>query len=285
MKPNFLFRYALSDGSGPHRDRLVVFSAGRRFDIARFIEAVSAEVNEKLTPDELLIVARGSVANEAIGASQGREFARLAQRLGDRTVITIIGYNHAGAEVVRKTVHGNQVGSTANLADVWRRGGTAIFRQRGGFFESTTAFHFVNPSGKHTDRFIRLSNILVSHAEIDFIASTNLHLIDHAAEHVYIDTPSLFTVIASINDFRATEGALEPLTADSFRSYDGVEQQAFEHPNATVLISASSSGSLARIVAKRGLADDRIAHVLFLGRNAADSRCAVDLGRDLPCRR
>lgn len=280
MKPNFLFRYAVSDGSGPHRDRLVVFSAGRRFDMTRLIEAVSAEVNERLTPDEVLIVARGSVAKKAIEASQGREFARLSQRLGDATMITVIGYDHAGAEVVRKTVQGDEEGSDANLSEVWRRGGTAIFRRRGGFFESTTAFHFANPSGKHTNRFIRLSNILVSHAEIDFIASANLHLIDHTAEHVYIDTPSLFTVVASINDFRATEGALEPLTADSFRSYDGVEQQAFEHPNATILISASSSGSLAGIVAKRGFANNRIAHVLFLGRKADEARSAINLGHD-----
>jgi len=280
VNPHFLFRHAVPGGAGPHADRLVVFAAGRRFDMTRFAQSISAEISERLVPDELVVVARSSVASQIIHAAASREFGRLRQRLGNQAAVTVIGYDHAGIETQRTPLGEATAVSNAGLPEIWRRGGTEVFRRRGGFFESTTAFHFANPSGKHTNRFIRLSNILVSHAEIDFIAATCLHLVQPTAGRIYIDTPSLFSVVAAINDVRAAEANLDPITADSFRSYDGVAQHAFDYPEASVLISASSSGSLARVMVERGFAIDQISHVLFLGRNAEDARCAIDLGHD-----
>lgn len=279
MSSFFLFRYSAVIDEGHDIDRLIVFAAGRNFDQAKFEDAVVKEVTARLAPDELIILSRNTVADKVTQMAQQPSFRRIEARLGRQNpTVTVIGYNHEGQECQRKLLLGTGQPSNVVLTDIWRRGGTEIFRRRGGFVESTNAFHFANPSGKHTDRFIRLSNILVTHDEIEFVASASLLLIDHETEHFYIDTPALFTLFAAINDIRFTEGNLPPISCDSFRSYDGIATQNFDHTNAGVLISASSSGSLARLVSKRGFGDDRVAHILYLGADAKKARCAIDLG-------
>lgn len=265
--------------NGHDVDRLIVFAAGRNFDQAKFEDEVVKEVTARLAPDELVILSRNTVADRVNEVAQRPSFRRIEARLGRQNpTVTVIGYDHEGTERQRKLLLGTGEPSNVVLTDIWRRGGTEIFRRRGGFVESTKAFHFANPSGKHTDRFIRLSNILVSHNEIEFIASASLALIDHDTEHFYIDTPALFALSAAINDVRFTEGSLPPISCDSFRSYDGIATQNFDHTNASVLISASSSGSLARLIGKRGFDDNRVAHILYLGPDATKARCAIDLG-------
>ena len=162
-----------------------------------------------------------------------------------------------------------------------RRGGTAIFRSNNGFVESTSAYHFRNPSGRHTGRFMRLSNILVQQAEITFIALCALRHVPEATRRIYVDTPSLFAVVAALNDLRASEGQLEPIAADSYRSYDHVKTyKYFQTADAVALVSASSSGGLARRLEKRGFRPQAIVHILFLGELVAPLVAAVDLTVD-----
>ena len=240
------------------------------------------EVDARLVPDELVILCRESVAGEIVRSfSAPGPFRRLQERLLKRTPVTLISFGGNGDEFRRMPLDdGGQVSDVA-LTDLLRRGATAIFRDHKGFVESTSAYHFRNPSGRHTGRFIRLSNILVRQSEITFIALCTLRHIPETATVVYVDTPSLFALVAAINDLRASEDALPPMLVDSFRSYDGVDTYAhFRTGGAVALVSASSSGRLAKRLVQRGFDSRRIVHVLFLGEKPEGLIAAVDLAHD-----
>ncbi len=83
--------------------------------------------------------------------------------------------------------------SNVELDDLLRRGATAIFRSNGGFVEATSAYHFRNPSGRHTSRFIRLSNILVRQPEITLLGVCALKYVSTRTRRIYVDTPSLLS--------------------------------------------------------------------------------------------
>jgi hypothetical protein len=90
------------------------------------------------------------------------------------------------------------------FSDFKRRAITGIFNARHGFVESTGTYHFENPSGRHTERFIRLSNILARSAEIAFIGFCTLPYVPAGATTAYLDTPSLYAVVAAINEQRSS---------------------------------------------------------------------------------
>jgi hypothetical protein len=158
---------------------------------------------------------------------------------------------------------------------------TEIFRRRGGFVESTPAFHFENPSGRHTERFMRLSNILARGAEIGFIAFATLPHVPADATIAYLDTPAAFAVIAAINE-QYSSFSRGPLQADCFGSYQGYTGYDFSRQrDAVVLISASSSASLARkLVEQEEFEEDRIIHLLFLGSVAPPRHLVCNLASD-----
>ncbi len=71
------------------------------------------------------------------------------------------------------------------------------------------------------------------------------------------------------------------LRCENFRSYLGVRTHDFATGGEpVVLISASSSGSLAEVIATRRVPRDRIGHVLYLGEEDERVRRAVDLSFD-----
>lgn len=282
MRPVFLNRFEKVVDEVPI-ELLVAYVGTDGLDGLTIGEPVEREIEARLSPDELVVVARSPEAKRLAGEiASSREFRRMRERLGPRATVTVVGFDARGGESDRIEVQSGDVRSDITLVEVIRRGVTAIFRQRGGFVESTASYHFLNPSGRHTSRFIRLSNLLVYHSEISFIALALLGTLPKDTTLVYIDTPSLFAVVAAMNEHRAAlNQKLPPLIADSFRSYEEVDTYEFaDVTTATAIISASSSGTLAKRVEARGLDASRIVHALYLGKVGPGVRFAVDLGSD-----
>ena len=96
---------------------------------------------------------------------------RLRERMLPDTPTTLLSFDEFGIEIRRQVLSTLDKPSNVELDDLLRRGATAIFRSNGGFVEATSAYHFRNPSGRHTSRFMRLSNILVRQPEIMLSAS------------------------------------------------------------------------------------------------------------------
>ena len=260
-------------------DILVVFLAADELRPEELTSLVDEAVARDLAPDEMIVIARRTCADKVanmIGAAQ--ECVGTRNRLG-RATITVVGFGANGNEIGRQVVKGDAEVSRLGIREIGRRAVTSIFNDYGGFVEANANYHFLNPSGRHTDRFIRLSNLLVSSAEISLIAMTILPLLPTDAEVAHVDTPAMFAIVSALNDHLRTLAPKRPwMRCENFRSYLNVRRHDFTGGGKpVVLVSASSSGSMARIVRDRGIDEDRIGHVLYLGGDPSAVRCAIDL--------
>ncbi|MNH76579.1 hypothetical protein D3C73_288540 [compost metagenome] len=263
------------------QDVLFIFNALETLRVEEFGTLLEDEVEANLVPDQVILVVREPMFAQTFELlSQDPQVTTALARLGGRSVVTLIGYNLKGEEASRRTLGGNTPALKVELKDIRRRALAAIFSHRHGFVESTSTYHFENPSGRHSDRFIRVSNILTQGAEITFIAFCALPMIPDDVRQAYIDTPALFTVVAAINEqWRSFDR--EGLLVDNFSSYAGAKGAEFDTERSFVLISASSSGSLANeLTGLRGFPARQVVHLLFLGDNAAQHTVVGDLQLD-----
>jgi hypothetical protein len=261
------------------QDVLIVFDAAASFAAEEFASLVESEIENNLVPDQLVLVVRdGTFAATEKALKEGDLFETTLNRLSGRSSVTLASYGVSGDEVRRTHIVGPANTLKVEFNDFRRRGISNIFNARQGFVESTSTYHFQNPSGRHTERFIRVSNILVRGAEIAFVAFCVLPVIPVDAHYVYLDTPALYAVVAAINEQRLAFGA-QALLADNFSSYAGFENFVFDtSKGAVVLISASSSGSLAaKLIDEKGFEAKAIAHLLFLGEDKSRSKLVCDL--------
>lgn len=264
-------------------DTFVVYLAADELPADTFNALIDEEVERNLVPDEVVVVVREtSRTDTATAIREHRDLRRVRRRLSPHATVTVIGFDRKGAEVNREVATGTGAKSEITLSEIGRRSATAIFLDHGGFVEANASYHFRNPSGRHTDRFMRLSNLVVCHAEISIIAMTLLPLIPDDAVQVHVDTPAMFTLVSAVNEHLwKLQPGRQPLRCDSFRSYLGVQTYDFSgSETAVVLISATSSGSLGSIVEKREVDRSRIAHVLYLGAASPRFPSAVDLSFD-----
>ena len=282
MNSIFSFRFEISRKASSH-DVLLVFAATPGLDPEALATVIESEVEQNLVPDEVVFLVRDpafDATQQALG-EDSQNVATIA-RLAGRATVTLIGYDCAGAEARRAHVTGPTSKRAVRLADFKRRAITSIFNTRHGFVESTATYHFENPSGRHTERFIRLSNILARGAEIAFIGFCTLPYVSERATTAYLDTPSLYAVVAAINEQRSSFEGSAPILADNFSSYAGVGDYRFTRlTDSLVLISASSSGSLAsQLIAEHGFAPGQVTHLLFLGTDRSGSNIVCDLRKD-----
>jgi len=286
VKSLFTLRFDLKRPTGGDetstRDALLVFVATPKLDPQAFASTIEAEIEANLVPDEVAIIVREPAFDSTLAelADQSLHLSTLS-RLG-RSDVVLIGYGCNGCETRRSCVAGNIPGDGITIDDVRRRGITWIFNERRGFVEANATYHFENPSGRHTERFIRLSNILARGAEIAFIGFCCLPHIEPTVTRAYLDTPSLYAVVAAINEQRRSFAGSAWILADNFSSYAGFHQYEFDTgERAVVLISASSSGSLAdRLVAEKNVEPDHIVHLLYLGRKPSKTPVVCDLSQD-----
>ncbi|EMN7208293.1 hypothetical protein WB854_000677 [Vibrio parahaemolyticus] len=121
-----------------------------------------------------------------------------------------------------------------------------IITNRNLIIEAHSNIHFIKPSGKHTNKFIDVKNLLESSAEIAFIAASLLKLTPVNVNKIYVDTSGIFPLAYELSNLIGTfEKNSERISIDSFGSYGGIEEYEFSSDaNTLVLISASTSNNL-----------------------------------------
>jgi hypothetical protein len=129
-----------------------------------------------------------------------------------------------------------------------QEGSQKIFIEKGGLVESTsTQHHYVFPSGKHSDKFLRVANVLLFSSEILFLSYGLLKYFKNKKyEYIYCDTSSINSVALGVNTllnrFDITDNSIP---VNSFNSYDGLyDENTKLKPKSLILISASTSGSI-----------------------------------------
>lgn len=283
MSPILLHRFDKSMGE-TSVDVLVAFCSTAEVDVRALADEVEEEIARALAPDELVVLVRDSSFDQALDTiSTSTQGEALLGRLTGRTCVELLGYDAAGSEARREAIGTGGTGSGVCIQEILRRGATSIFRRRGGFVEASRSYHFANPSGAHTDRFMRLSNVLVRQAEIAFLAVALLRRLPTDARRAYIDTPALYAVVSAVNEqWRTLRDDSANIVADNFSSYFGFAEHRFtDIASSVAIISASSSGSLGRkLVTRKGFDSARILHMLYLGPKDPGPGVAVDLRFD-----
>jgi len=124
-----------------------------------------------------------------------------------------------------------------------------IFRERGGLIEAKgSAHHFVFPSGKHCNKFLRTGNILLHSCETYFIAFTLLSKFkEDTHRQIFCDTSSINTLAFALLELKRKligEG-FHLIPVESFSSYEGIFSKDVRfYPNSLILISSSTSGNI-----------------------------------------
>src|SRR5262249_50676117 len=135
-----------------------------------------------------------------------------------------------------------------------------IFIRRDGLLKPGRSFHYIHPSGRHSRGFLRAANVMMAGPEVTFLAMSLLRYLDAEPYHLWVDTSSIAGIAYALIALRQT---LQPdfrvPAINSFSSYGGVDSTPFDDgARSLVLISATTSGNLARKIAKKGFASDHI---------------------------
>ncbi|PQA59851.1 hypothetical protein [Siphonobacter curvatus] len=146
-----------------------------------------------------------------------------------------------------------------------------IFLKRGGIVESAGLHHFVFPSGKHCNKFLRTGNILLISSEIYFIAFTLLNRFNEEIHSkIYCDTSSINVIAFTLIELkhRLKKSFKNDISVESFSSYDGIQNNSISyHKNSFFIISASTSGNIVEKLLKNNpiIENDNIVILFYLG--------------------
>lgn len=134
------------------------------------------------------------------------------------------------------------------IDQLYNQGLVKIFNKNGGLITSQPAHHFVFPSGKHCDRFLRTGNVLINGSEITFIASALVkHFKKESFHSICCDTSSINSLAyAYINLQKELNPKFtDSVTVESFGSYRMFEEGKYKAKRDSIfLISSSTSGSI-----------------------------------------
>jgi hypothetical protein len=116
--------------------------------------------------------------------------------------------------------------------------------------------HYVFPSRKHSQRFLRTANVLLYSCEITFLALGLLkHFHKKDYRYIYCDTSSINSVAMALNALSncfKTRNQTVNYPINSFKSYEGLYDEKLQlKPNSFVLVSASTSGSIIEHIIKK----------------------------------
>ncbi|MBU9413500.1 hypothetical protein [Burkholderia multivorans] len=183
------------------------------------------------------------------------------------TGMRCIRFDQESGEYVIETVYGNPI----PMGDLIRRERQEVlleaFKLGGGEQRAPAGTHYVKTSASHADRFLRVSNVLEDGANVSLIAYWLAgYLWKRPIRYVIVDTSGIYSVAQKvIHEVGSRGGLIFQPSLCSHRSYDGIDQIA-EHQAAVALfvISASSSGGLARRLIQRGAAPDALVTLFLL---------------------
>lgn len=137
------------------------------------------------------------------------------------------------------------------------QGNQSFFLNHEGLVESIgDSQHYVFPSGKHSQRFLRTANVLLYSCEITFLALGLLKQFNKRDyKYIYCDTSSINSVALSLinlNNRFLPLNKQRNYPINSFKSYEGLYDEKFQlKPNSFVIISASTSGGIIEYIIKK----------------------------------
>lgn len=206
---------------------------------------------EKNIPTDKILIIGGCYLETTLNdifITEKKEVFRFIPKVTDGyldTDIFVCKYDDVGfVECINKAT----VPFKSEFKKLFNEGLVKIFKERGGLIESEGSHHFVFPSGKHCNKFLRTGNILLHSSEIYFIAFCLLEFLKGATvTKISCDTSSISTLAFAVQDIkrRIIGDAYKMLPVDSFSSYEGIIKASIDDlASSFILISSSTSANI-----------------------------------------
>jgi hypothetical protein len=142
-----------------------------------------------------------------------------------------------------------------------------LFDSHHGLVRAPAGVHFTKLSKRHTDRFLRTSNALLSSRAVGAVAFFALLSVGKVAvKRIFVDTAPLIGVafalsrIARVHNLSGVDPEVE-----SFSSYGGISNLPPIGVSDLFILSASTSGSLAQELVDRGAEKNMTITLFYLG--------------------
>lgn len=147
-----------------------------------------------------------------------------------------------------------------------------LFRDTDSLATAAAGFHFAHPSGSHSARFIRSSQSVARLHHTYYVAMALTRKLRPLAKDltVWVDTASISAVGYAYADLLRRVNVDGERRVETFGGYDGLESSLRPAPHDIVIVSGSTSGSLAtRVVASKNMSVDNVITLFFLGKELA----------------
>jgi hypothetical protein len=142
-----------------------------------------------------------------------------------------------------------------------------LFDSMGGMVIAPPGLHFGKTSGRHSERFLRTANVLLSSAICVTLSFFTLPLLKskYAITRVLVDTSSLLSVVQTLSRLCVRYGIWNTAPRSvSFGSYGGLIRIGEARTRDLVIISSSTSGGLKTQLSDRGFKADQIVTLFYL---------------------
>lgn len=275
--------------SGPPQRVCVAYCSSPQVTDSALLERLKGHFSAGIPPDTILLV----------GAAGKVEMLKMHEHLlsspllmaGLPAMTRYIGTPALNALWIENDGTIGSIGAAAErfakvpfLQQLVHEGLMRIFRDRRGMLDSLGRYHYVKPSGKHSDKFIRTANVLMRGAEVSFIAFSLLpHLLQKRTTHIYTDTAAINAVAYALAALRQQlDPGFQMPTIDSFSSYGGLSNFKFEATmESLILISASTSHDLeSELIRQHKIPQEQIVTIYYLGRRQPESKVLCDLTKE-----
>ncbi|MEJ5153572.1 hypothetical protein [Comamonas sp. MYb396] len=147
-----------------------------------------------------------------------------------------------------------------------------LFDRNEGLIVAPAGVHFRKSSRKHTGTFLRAANALTCSAACGLLALLSLQQLGRVlAKRIFVDTAPLLSLAFALTRVARVHNIwTDDVPARSFSSYGGLKRIGRLSTNDIVLVSASTSGSLAREVVDQGGRSGGIVTLYFLSSDNAE---------------
>lgn len=252
----------------------VMFCEDGNLNIGKVKGEVRNHFNYHFQTDEILIVGPNYASNElqSIFIENFAEAFEGVPTLHEqhlRESIRVYAFDKDGK--LECLSNGQEI-APENIRLLLNIGLTNIFVNRGGLIEASgEAHHFIFPSGKHCNKFLRTGNILLHSSEIYFIAFNLLGKFNEEdVHHIFCDTSSISSIAMALIDLkrRFFDKSFPNVSITSFSSYSGLLSSKTDFSKRPlILISASTSGDMLSELARKHshIARNQIVILYFLG--------------------
>lgn len=258
MNSFFLYK---SDVISQHPNIIVCYVASFGFDFDTFSDVIKHAVNDSPFSKELVIVSADYNKQEINDKLLKNNDAinQLKININNYQVLNIhTGLINADGRL-NFDKHTDALSNTNfNLEQHYTKltedGFLNIILNRNLVMESSANYHFVKPSGKHTNKFIKASNVMENGAEISFLAINLLPLIKNKIDKIFTDTAGIFPIAYELLTIKRRFNRADECKGfiDSFGGYQGLNEYNFSgSENSLVLISASTSDDLSVELSKK----------------------------------